>query len=214
MPSCFHQYWNHINDMGELTPLRQEVQTASIGSSSPANEPAGKKAVIAVAIKTRKDRNRFSIPEVFGRIDLHSSRPPCLLAVRQWYLLLGISFVLIIRINYWFGYLNASFRETSLPCHCYKWLPGLCFTWGCLIQSSTHVRSTTFYAACSPDSRPEPVWNARLPGSSRINTFIDLLRFSRHVKCHLVTFVTVTSLTKIYRRHESAVEHSWTDLRL
>lgn len=55
----------------------------------------------------------------------------CLPAARQQYLLLGISFVLIIRINDWFGYLNASFRETSLLCHCYKLLARFCFTWGC-----------------------------------------------------------------------------------
>lgn len=47
---------------------------------------------------------------------------------RRRYLLLWIPFVLIITINDWFGYLNASFRETSLLCHCYKWLPKLCFT--------------------------------------------------------------------------------------
>ncbi len=70
----------------------------------------------------------------------------CLLAARQQYLLLGISFVLIIRINDWFGYLNASFRETSLLCHCYKLLARLCFTWGC---SSTppciYIAYTCFY---------------------------------------------------------------------
>lgn len=52
-----------------------------------------------------------------------------------WYLLLWIPFVLIITINDWFGYLNASFRETSLLCHCYKLLPKLCFTQGSFIQS-------------------------------------------------------------------------------
>ena len=52
-----------------------------------------------------------------------------------WYLLLWIPFVLIITINDWFGYLNASFRETSLLCHCYKLLPKLCFTQGGFIHS-------------------------------------------------------------------------------
>lgn len=52
----------------------------------------------------------------------------CLTTQGLWYLLLWIPFVLIITINDWFGYLNASFRETSLLCHCYKLLPRLCFT--------------------------------------------------------------------------------------
>lgn len=56
----------------------------------------------------------------------------CFHTVRWWYLLLRISFVLITRINDWFGYLNASFRETWLPCHGYELQAGLCFTWGSL----------------------------------------------------------------------------------
>lgn len=56
-----------------------------------------------------------------------------------WYLLLWIPFVLIITINDWFGYLNASFRETSLLCHCYKWLPKLSFTQG------SHIPSFIFF---------------------------------------------------------------------
>lgn len=43
---------------------------------------------------------------------------------------LSISFVLISRINDCFGDLNASFREMSLPCHCYKLPPTVCITWG------------------------------------------------------------------------------------
>lgn len=40
--------------------------------------------------------------------------PAALRTASGRYLLLRISFVLIIRINDWFGYLNASFRETWL----------------------------------------------------------------------------------------------------
>lgn len=56
----------------------------------------------------------------------------CLRTVRWWYLLLWISFVLITRINEWFGFLNASFRETWLSCHDYELQTGMCFTWGSL----------------------------------------------------------------------------------
>lgn len=63
-----------------------------------------------------------------------------------WYLLLWIPFVLIITINDWFGYLNASFRETSLLCHCYKLLPKLCFTQGGFIHS--------FIFFCPRDAAP------------------------------------------------------------
>lgn len=58
--------------------------------------------------------------------------------------------VLITRINDWFGYLNASFRGTWLPCHGYELQAGLCFTWGSLSSFTlfryTHkrCRSTMF----------------------------------------------------------------------
>lgn len=106
----------------------------------------------------------------------------CLLAARQQYLLLGISFVLIIRINDWFGYLNASFRETSLLCHCYKLLARLCFTWGC---SSTppciYIAYTCFcfkknniYTYCS-------VGVTLTPSAKKIH---ELKRPLRTIRCH------------------------------
>lgn len=66
----------------------------------------------------------------------HSLSPSCSLSHRftpckaAIFLIMNISFVLITRINDWFGYLNASFRETWLPCHGYKLQADLCFTWG------------------------------------------------------------------------------------
>lgn len=69
----------------------------------------------------------------------HSLSPSCSLSHRftpckaAIFLIMNISFVLITRINDWFGYLNASFRETWLPCHGYKLQADLCFTWGFLL---------------------------------------------------------------------------------
>lgn len=67
--------------------------------------------------------------------------PATLQIARLQYLLLWISFVLITRINDCFGYLNASFRGTWLPCHGYELQAGLCFTWGSL-SSFPHFRYT------------------------------------------------------------------------
>lgn len=67
--------------------------------------------------------------------------PAMLQIARLQYLLLWISFVLITRMNDWFGYLNASFRGTWLPCHGYELQAGLCFTWGSL-SSFTLFRYT------------------------------------------------------------------------
>lgn len=67
-------------------------------------------------------------PPLSPSLCLSIPAPAALRTARRRYLLLRISFVLITRINDWFGYLNASFRETWLPCHGYKLQAGLCFT--------------------------------------------------------------------------------------